>query len=79
MVELKYGEVAKNSMFLYIPCARLNNLIPNNVMGIIILKRKFAFGSCFAKIIWKPLPLKINTTLSFWSSVHQAMLSAEII
>ena len=43
-----------------------NNLIPDNVTGLKILKRKCAFGSSF--IIWKLLSLKMSTTLRVGSS-----------
>ena len=62
------------SFYIFLTCARLNNLIPDNVMGLKILKRKCACGSSFSMITWKLLSLKKSTTLS-----HQAVLSAEII
>ena len=44
-------------------------------MRLKILKRKYANESSFVKIIWKPLSLKMSTTLRG----HQAVCSAEII
>ena len=46
----------------------MNNLIPDNIMGLKILKLKYACGSSFVKIIWKPLSLKMSTTLRVRSS-----------
>ena len=40
--------------------ARLNNQIPNNVMGLKNLKQKCAYGSSFVMIIWKLLSLKMS-------------------
>ena len=48
--------------------ARLNNLIPDKVIGVKKLKWKGACGSGFVQIIWKPLSLKMSTTLRVWSS-----------
>ena len=47
----------------------MNNLIPDNVMELKILKQKWASGSSLVKNIWKPLYLKTCATF----------LSAEII
>ena len=47
---------------VFLTCARFNNLIPDNVMGLKNLKRKCACGSSFVKIIWKLLSLKMSTT-----------------
>ena len=57
------------------PGARLNNLIPDKVVGLKMLKRRCACESSFVKIMWKPLSLRMRTT----ELGHQAVLSAEII
>ena len=42
-------------------------MLPDNIMGSKILKRKCACGSSFVKIIWMPLSLKMSTTLREFS------------
>ena len=54
--------------YIFLIGARLNNLIPDNIMGLKILKRKCACGSSFVRIIWKPLSLKTSTTIRVKSS-----------
>ena len=63
------------SFYIFLTGARLNNLIPDNVMGLKILKRKYACGRSFVKIIWKLLSLKMSTT----ELGHQVVLYAKII
>ena len=46
---------------MFLTGVRLSNLIPDNVMGLKILKRKCLCGSNFFKIIWKLLSLKVST------------------
>ena len=55
------------SFYIFLTGARLNNLILENIMGLKILKRKYACGSSFVMITWKPLFLKISTTLRVMS------------
>ena len=62
--------------YIFLTGTILYNLRSDNVMRLTILKRKCACGSGFVKIIWKPLSLKMSTTLRVRSS---AELSAEII
>ena len=49
--------------YIFLTGTRLNNLTPDNVMGLKILKRKCVCGSSFVKIIWKSHSLKMSTTL----------------
>ena len=68
-------DAAENYMLLDITSgASLNKLLPDKEMRLKILKRKCACGSSFVKIIWKPLSLKVSTTLRIRSELgHQAM------
>ena len=64
-------------MFLHIPYrCKIEQPDTRHIMELKILKRKCACVSSSAKIIWKPLSLKMSTTLRVKSS---AVLSAEII
>ena len=64
-----------NCKFLHIPSgARLNSLLPDNVTGLKILKRKCACGSSFVKIIWKPLSLKMSIYLIKNKVIRQCFL-----
>ena len=54
--------------YIFLTGTRLNNLISDNIMGLKILKWKWACGSNFVKIIWKTLSLKMSTTLRVRSS-----------
>ena len=56
------------SFYIFLTGAELNNLIPDNVMELIILKWKCACGSSFSNVIWKLLSLKMSTTLRVGSS-----------
>ena len=55
-VDCNVGEIAMNLLFFYIflTGTSLENLIPNDIMGLKILKQKCACGSSFIKIIRKP-------------------------
>ena len=46
---VKYPRIV--CFYIFLTGARLNNLIPQKVMGLKILKRKCAWGSNFVKII----------------------------
>ena len=48
------------SFYIFLTVARLNNLIPDNIMGLNILKQKCACRKSFVKIIWKLLSLKMS-------------------
>ena len=54
--------------YIFLTGERLNNLLPDNIKGIIILKQKCTCGSSFVKIIWNPLTLKMSATLRVRSS-----------
>ena len=47
-------------LYIFLTGAILNNLIPDNVMGCKILKRKCACGRSVIMITWKPLSLKMR-------------------
>ena len=51
---------SQESFYIFLTGKRLSNLIPDNVMGLKILKRKCACGSSFVKIIRKLLSLKMS-------------------
>ena len=58
-----------NSKFLHIPYrCNIEQPATRQRMGLKILKWKCACGSSFVKIIWKPLSLKMSTTLRVRSS-----------
>ena len=42
--------------YIFLTGGRLNNLIPDNIMVLKILKWKCTCGSSFVKIIWKLFP-----------------------
>ena len=68
-LDCNMGKLLRNlSFYMFLTGARLNNLLPDNVMGLKILKWKCASGSSFVMIIWKLLSLKISTTLRDKSS-----------
>ena len=48
---------------MFLAGARLNNLTSDNIMELKILKINYSSGSSFGKINWKPLSLKMSTTL----------------
>ena len=45
------------SLYIFLTHARMNNLLPDNVMKLKILELKCACGSNFVKISWKLLSL----------------------
>ena len=65
--QLVYVVVLKCEKELYVFTGAILN-IPDNVMGLKILKQKCAWGRSFVMIIWKLLSLKMSITLRTRSS-----------